>query len=113
MALRIYTDEDVPGAIVAGLRRRGVDARSARDVGNLGFADEEHLTYATREKLVLFTHDDDYLRIASEWRSGGKDHTGIIFAPQTRYGIGECIYRLMDYATILDPEDMRNCVEFL
>jgi len=34
--LRIYTNESVDVAIADGLKRRGVDAFSARDAGNLG-----------------------------------------------------------------------------
>ena len=38
--IRIYTDESVNIAIAEGLKRRGVDSFSAKDVGNLGLTDE-------------------------------------------------------------------------
>ena len=38
--LRIYTDESVPVAVAEGLRRRGIEAWSARDAGKLGMSDE-------------------------------------------------------------------------
>jgi len=40
--LKIYTDENVDVRIAEGLRRRGVDAVSAREKGALGINDEEH-----------------------------------------------------------------------
>jgi hypothetical protein len=77
-----------------------VDAWSARDTGNLGLSDEEQLEYAIREQAVIFTHDDDFLRLAHDWT-------------QHKHSIGECIRRLMDYALILEADDMKNRVEFL
>ena len=63
--IRIYTDESASVAIAEGLKRRGVDAFSARDAGNLGLTDEEQLIYANKEKLTIFTHDTDFLQIAA------------------------------------------------
>ena len=113
MALRIYLDESVPTAIADGLRRYGVDAWSARDAGNRGWSDEEQLAYASREKAVLFTHDNDFFRLAHRWERHGKEYWGILYAAAKRFSIGECIFRLMDFAVHLDPEEMRNRMDFL
>lgn len=113
MALRVYTDESVPVAVAMGLKQRGVDAWSARDAGNLGLSDEEQLEYAKREKAVIFTHDDDFLRLAHEWTQRGKEHWGIIYVHEQKFGIGECIRRLLDYVLTLAPEEMKGRVEFL
>ncbi len=110
MAPRIYTDESVPVAVAMGLKRRGVDAWSARDANNLGLSDEEHLEYAKREKAVIFTHDDDFLRLAHEWIRRGREHWGIIYVHEQKLGIGECVRRLLNYALI---EEMKGRVEFL
>jgi hypothetical protein len=61
--IRIYADENVNVAIVEGLKRRGVEAWSAIDIGNLGFSDEEQLRYALEEKATIFTH----AMISSAW----------------------------------------------
>lgn len=111
--LRIYTNESVHVAVAIGLKRRGVDAWSARDVGNLGLSDEEQLQYASREKATIFTHDDDFLRLAHKWTLQGKEHWGIIYAQVQKFSIGECIRRLMNYALVLKGEDLKNHVEFL
>jgi len=44
--IKIYADENVNGAIVNGLRRRGVVIQSTSEAGNLGIGDEEQLAYA-------------------------------------------------------------------
>ena len=113
MALRIYTDEHVPVVIAEDLRRRGIDAESVRDAGKLGLSDEEQLVYAARRQAVLFTHDDDLLKLARRWEQSGSEHWGILFSPEKRYRLGECIRRLFECALSFDAEDMRNTVMFL
>ena len=53
--VRIYADESVNVAIVEGLKRRGIDAFSARDANKLGLSDEEQLEFAMKNKAVIFT----------------------------------------------------------
>jgi hypothetical protein len=100
-------------AVAQGLKRRGIDTWSARDAGNLGLSDEAQLRYATQESAIIFTHDDDFLRLAHEWTQRGKAHWGIIYVHQDKFSIGEYIRRLTDYALILEAEEMKNRVEFL
>jgi predicted nuclease of predicted toxin-antitoxin system len=95
-AIRIYTDESVDVAVAAGLKRRGVDEWSARDVGNLGLSDEEQLRYASFEQAVIFSHDADFLRFARHWTQQGIGHTGIIYVQEQKLGVGECVRRLLD-----------------
>ncbi len=45
----IYTNESINVAIAQGLRRRGVKAISAKDVGNLGLTDKAQLKFAYDE----------------------------------------------------------------
>jgi hypothetical protein len=111
--IRIYTNESVSTAIAEGLKRRGVDAFSARDVGNLGLTDEEQLAYARDNKAVIFTHDTDFLRLAVKWIEEKKNHYGIIYSHQKDYGVGECIRRLKLLAILLTAEDMISHIEFL
>ena len=111
--LKIYADENVNFAIVQGLQARGVTAWTAKEVGLQGISDEEQLEYAAMEKAVLFTHDDEFLIVAHQWNIDEKEHWGMVYVHQKRLSIGECIRRLMDYAIILEAEDMKICVEFL
>lgn len=113
MPVQIYTDERVPVAVAAGLQRRHVAAISARDAGNLGLTDEEQFAYATLHHMVIFTHDTDFLRLASIRAESGEDHWGIVYAHQNKVTIGDCIHRLKEIADLLAPEDLRNHIEFL
>jgi predicted nuclease of predicted toxin-antitoxin system len=110
--ISIYTNESVSVAIADGLKRRGVEAFSARDAGNLGLTDEEQLIYAGKEKVSIFTHDTDFLQIAARWMEEGRTHHGIIYCHQKRYSIGECVRRLRVLTAVLSSEDMVNHIEF-
>lgn len=111
--IKIYTNENVPIAIVKGLRRRGIEASSARDVGNLGMSDEEHLKWAMQNKYIIFTYDDDLVRICHKWRGRGIAYGGVIYVSHRKLSIGECIRRLEIIASVLSSEDMKDHIEFL
>ena len=113
MPLKIYTNESVPVSIVAGLKRRGIDASSARDSGNLGLSDQEQLTYAYGKHVVIFSHDDDFLRLAHQWVQQNRPHSGIIYVHQEKLSLGECIRRLEEIALLYEHKDFLNHIEFL
>lgn len=64
--LKFYFDESVNIAVADGLRRRGIDAISSKDAGNLGLSDEEQIKYAKANNFVIVTHDADFLSLARE-----------------------------------------------
>jgi hypothetical protein len=72
--------------------------------------DEEQLAYAVQEEAAIFTHDDDFLRLAAE---GQYEHYGIIYAHQQWYSLGECIRRLKALAEIHTREELKNRAIFL
>jgi len=111
--IRIYIDESVNIAVVEGLKRRGIDAFSAREMGNLGLTDQEQLIFANNQEAAIFSHDTDFLRIAVRWIKEERTHHGVIYCHQKDYTIGECIRRLKLLATILTRDDIINHVEFL
>jgi hypothetical protein len=73
-----------------------------------GAPDEEHLARALSEHRVIFTQDDDFLRL----HSAGAEHAGIVYAPQGT-PVGAIVQGLMLLYQVLSPEDMRQHVEFL
>ena len=89
------------------LHRRGVDVQRTPEVGMLGASDEEHLVRAREEGRVIFTQDDDYLRLAATI-----EHAGIIYASPEK-PLREIISGLMLIWQVLDAEEMWNHVEFL
>ncbi len=44
----------------------------------LSASDEEHIAFAKKEQRVLFTQDEDFLRLHSK----GVEHCGLVFAHQ-------------------------------
>ena len=106
--VRFYTDEHVARAVVDGLRQRGVDVLTVPEAGLLGVSDEQHLEQARVESRVLFTQDDDFLRL----HSTGVAHDGIAYAPQGT-SVGEIIRGLMLIYQVLEPDEMKGHVEYL
>lgn len=76
--IKFDTDEHVARSVVAGLRRRGVDVLTVPEAGMRGAADVEHLRLAASQGRVIFTQDDDFLRLHAQ----GLRHSGIVCAPQ-------------------------------
>lgn len=111
--IKIYTDESVNVAIAEGLKRRGIDAFSARDMEMLGLTDEGQFTFANKVKATIFTHDTDFLRISAKWIDEGKTHHGIIYCHQQNDLIGECVRKLRILAVVLSSEEMIDHIEFL
>jgi len=106
--IKFYTDEQVPTSVVIGLRLRGVDVLTTKEAGMLGASDEEHIAFAKNEERVLFTQDDDFLRLHAK----GVNHSGIVYAHQ-RTPIGDVIRGLMLIRQILEYSEMENHLEFL
>lgn len=103
-----YTNESVSVAVSEGLKRRGVNAISARDAGNLGLSDEDQLAFANKNNLVIVTHDDDFLSMAMEF-----EHNGIAYVHQEKYKVGDLIRRLKLLCETTQSENLINHVEFL
>jgi hypothetical protein len=73
-----------------------------------GASDEEHLAFARREGRVLFTQDDDFLRL----HDSGVEHAGIVYSRQPA-AIGDIIYGLVLVVEVLDSEEMKGHLEFI
>lgn len=108
--MKIYADENIERSIIEGLRRRGIEVVSARELGYLSKPDEFHIKKASEIKAVILTHDIDFLRIAS---NPAITHYGIIFSHPKNIPIGQCIRGVELIATVLSDKDMGNHIEFL
>src|SRR5262245_16523887 len=107
--IRFHLDEHVPLAVAEGLRRRGIDVTTAADAGLLGAEDVEHLAFALSQGRVVFTSDEDYLALNDQ----GVEHAGIAYCHQQRRSIGDIIRALQLIWDILEPEDIKQRVEFI
>ena len=101
--IRWHLDEQVDRAIAQGLKQRGIDVTTTPEVGLLGAADEEQLTFAIAQERVIFTHDEDFLIL----------HSGIAYCHQNSRSIGEIVRGLILISEVLEPLDMHNHVEFI
>ena len=106
--VRFYTDDHVAKPVAQGLRQRGIEVLTAVEANMLGASDQEQIKRALDEGRVIFTQDDDFLRL----HAAGIEHAGIVYAPQ-QTSIGEIVRKLMLIYQVLDAEDMRGHVEYL
>jgi len=75
--------------LLKGLKRRGVEAFSAKEIDKLDLTDEQQIEISTKKQAMTLTHDVDFLRIALH-----KQHQGIIYVHQQKLSTGECLRRL-------------------
>ena len=106
--IRFQTDEHIPAAVIAGLRRRQIDVLSTPQANLLGAADEQQLAFAVQEQRVLVTQDDDFLALHAQ----GIKHMGIVFI-QPRQSVGYMVRGLHFIYQVFSAEEMENHVEFL
>ena len=107
--IRFLLDENVPHAIARGLRNRNVEVATATDAGIMSVEDEIIAEFAREEGYVIFTQDDDFLRIHSLM----PDHGGFVYAKQGTRSLGEIIRYLELMSQVLEPGDMKGQVEYL
>ena len=53
------------------------------------------------------------IEIAENLVKNGKERCGLIFAEMHKFGLGECISRLILYAELVSSEEMVNRIDFL
>lgn len=62
---------------------------------------------------VVFSQDADFLVITNQWLKAGREFSGLVYVHQLRLTIGQAIQDLTLIAQVLDPEDMRNRIQYL
>jgi predicted nuclease of predicted toxin-antitoxin system len=107
--VKFYLDEHIPKGVVEGLRRRGLDVLAVQEAGRSGDSDEKQLFFAAREGRVLVTFDDDFLRLDAT----GVPHAGIVFSQTGHRTVGELIKGLILIASVIEPSEMKNHIEFI
>src|SRR5262245_44407361 len=112
MSLAYYFDHHVPASIAEGLRGRGVDVSTTSADNSADWTDEAILERATILGRINFTQDLDFLRIGHDWIDGGREFAGIVFAHQLGITIGQAVRELELIAVCMEPDEMRNRVEY-
>lgn len=107
--IRFHLDENVSNIIADGLRRRGIDVSTTPEQGLMASSDEVQLEFALSQGRVIFTQDDDFLRL----HQASAAHAGIIYCRQNTRSIGDILRGLVLIWECVEPEEMLEHIEFL
>ena len=107
--IQFHLDEQVSNAIAEGLRRRGINVTTTPESKMKGASDEEQLAFSRENNRVIFTQDDDFLKLHDQELS----HSGIIYCHIGARSIGQIIRGLVLIWEVLTPEDMKDHLEFI
>jgi len=107
--LRFYLDENMDPEIAEQLRRRGIDALSARDASLLRVSDGVQLRYAAAHGRLLCTKDSDFANPAN-WVV---KHDGIAYFPDRSVSIGYAVEALRELHRNETAESMENRLVYL
>jgi predicted nuclease of predicted toxin-antitoxin system len=113
MPLALYMDVHAPMAVTEALRRKGLDVLTSQDDGTATQDDEALLTRADELGRVLFSQDQDFLRIAAGWQRAGRPFAGVLFAAQQGVSLGRLADDLELLLTCCEPEELRDRVTYL
>ena len=85
--MKVYLDEDLSPIIATLLKKHGIDATTAYEVGNVQLSDRAQLAYATREGRAIVTANVvDFIELAREAVATNAEHAGIILVPSSFRG---------------------------
>jgi hypothetical protein len=85
--VKVYLEEGLSPSIAKLLRRRGIDAASALEVGNTQLDDRAQLEHATREGRAIVTANVvDFIELAHEAVATNTEHAGIVLVPSSFRG---------------------------
>lgn len=107
--IKFHLDENVSNAVAEGLRRRGIDVTTTPEQNLMGASDLEQLAFAFERGRVIFTQDDDFLKL----HQANVPHSGITYSHQGSRTIGEIVTTLALIWEWVDPEDMVGQIEFI
>lgn len=107
--IKFHLDENVSNAVAEGLRRRGIDVTTTPEVNLMGITDEAQVAFALAQQRIIFTQDDDFLRL----HQARVTHAGIVYCHQGSRSISDMIRALALIWEWVEPEDMVGQVEFI
>lgn len=85
--MKLYLDEDLPPAVAAALRRRGLDVRTTAEAGNQQLSDRVQLEYAAKVGRCLVTRNvRDFIHLAQEALQRQRPHAGILLCSAAHRG---------------------------
>lgn len=77
--MKFYLDEDISPRVAALLRKNGIDAVSAHDIGMMGASDQDQLAEAVARGCALVTRNrDDFITLTVRFFEDFKPHHGVV-----------------------------------
>ncbi|NWF53896.1 MAG: DUF5615 family PIN-like protein [Syntrophaceae bacterium] len=82
--MKFYLDEGLSPKIADILRKKGVDALSAHEIGAVEASDWQQLEFAAKERRCLVTRNrDDFVKLTLRFVNDHRPHHGILIIPHT------------------------------
>lgn len=113
MQVALYLDVHVPQAIAEQLERRGIDALTAYQDGNIELPDDELLDRSTQLQRVLVTFDVRFKAMAEDWQRTGREFGGLIYAHPLHTSLGRLVQDLELFCKATELHEWINAVERL
>ena len=113
MPLPLYMDVHVPIVVTESLRRRGIDVLTSQEDGTARWDDEALLARATEMGRLLYSQDQAFSRIATDWQRTGRTFVGVVFASQHSASLGHLADNLELILTCCEPEELRDRIIYL
>ena len=95
--MRLLCDENVRDALRNALAQEGHTVSTVREELEEGYDDDEILTYASENRWVILTNDDDF--------AGAVDHTGVLFYSQQSVEPQEVVEAVRNVELVFDSLD--------
>ena len=102
-------DVHVHRAITTGLRRRGVEVLTCQEADLGTSSDESILQYANDNNWVVFSQDDDFLKICA---TPDFNFNGLVYSHK-RNSVSRILAGLMLIFEVLESEEMEGNIEFV
>jgi predicted nuclease of predicted toxin-antitoxin system len=113
MSLGLYTDHNVPATVSNGLRLLGVDVLTAAEDEFDTAADDALLDRARALDRVVFTQDEDFLKIATGRQRSGIPFNGVIYVKQNRLTVRAIIDDIELFCKVFSTADVAERIFFL
>ena len=107
--IKFHLDENVSNAVAKGLRRGGIDVSTTSEESLISMSDEQQLKFSFIQNRVIFTQDDDFLKL----HQSGVEHSGIVYCHKDSRSTGEIIEALRLIWECLTPSDMYQKIEYI